>query len=274
MSFVFATPEYLAAAASDLANVASTIGSANAAALGPTSGVLAAGADEVSAVIAALFGAHAQAYQALSAQAALFHQQFVELMSGGSAQYALTEAANASPLQTVGQGVMSGVSAPTQTAAGALPISNGANGTLVTGASGGSGAFGPGGNGAAGRLMGSVGIGPAPAAVGNGGGSFGLGGAGFTGSLAGANLGGVPVAGGSGGAVGSSGAVAAAESAEEVGIGGYGGTPVAAVPDSAVTPLAAVPATAPVSPPAAPRPGAPTPAYSPATAAAAESSDE
>ena len=156
MSFVFATPEYLAAAASDLANVASTISSANAVAWGPTSEVLAAGADEVSAVIAALFGAHAQVYQALSAQAALFHQQFVELMSGGSAQYALTEAANASPLQAVGQGVMSGVSAPAQTAAGALPIGNGANGTLVTGASGGSGAFGPGGKGAAGRLIGSA----------------------------------------------------------------------------------------------------------------------
>ena len=274
MSFVFATPEYLAAAASDLANVASTISSANAVAWGPTSEVLAAGADEVSAVIAALFGAHAQVYQALSAQAALFHQQFVELMSGGSAQYALTEAANASPLQAVGQGVMSGVSAPTQTAAGALPISNVPSGTLFTGASGAPGAFGPGGNGAAGRLMGTVGMGPAAAAVGNGGGSFGLGGAGFTGSLAGANLGGVPVAGESGGAVGSGGAVAAAEGAEEVGIGGYGGTPAAAVPDSAVTPLAAVPATAPVSSPATGRPGAPTPAYSPATAAAAESSDE
>ena len=95
-------------AASDLANIGSTISSANAAALAPTSGVLAAGADEVSATIAALFGAHAQAYQALSAQAASFHQQFVQLMSGGSAQYALTEAANASPLQTVEQGVMSG----------------------------------------------------------------------------------------------------------------------------------------------------------------------
>ena len=117
MSFVFAAPEYLAAAASDLENILSTISSASATALTPTSGVLAAGADEVSAAIAALFGAHAQVYQALSAQAALFHQQFVELMSGGAAQYALTEAANASPLQTVGQGVMSGISAPAEAAA-------------------------------------------------------------------------------------------------------------------------------------------------------------
>src|SRR6201996_6447783 len=106
MSYVKATPAHVAAAASDLANIGSTISSANSAALGPTSNVLAPGADEVSASIAALFGTHSQIYQQLSAQAALFHQQFVELMNGGAAQYAATEAANASPLQTVGQGAL------------------------------------------------------------------------------------------------------------------------------------------------------------------------
>jgi hypothetical protein len=108
MSFVNASPDYLAAAASDLANIGSNIGLANSAALGPISSVPAAGADEVSASIAALFDAHAQAYQALSAQAALFHQQFVQLMSGGATQYASTEAANASPLQSIQQGVQIG----------------------------------------------------------------------------------------------------------------------------------------------------------------------
>nr|WP_223163860.1 PE family protein [Mycobacterium simiae] len=46
--------------------------------------MLAAGADEVSAAIAALFGTHGQAYQAyraLSAQAVAFHQQFVQLLA-------------------------------------------------------------------------------------------------------------------------------------------------------------------------------------------------
>lgn len=114
MSFVFATPEYVTAAATDLANIGSSISSANAAALAPTSAVPAAGADEVSATIAALFGAHAQAYQALSARAALFHQRFVELMNGGSTQYALAEAANASPLQTAAQSATGGVGAPAQ----------------------------------------------------------------------------------------------------------------------------------------------------------------
>jgi hypothetical protein len=72
MSFLIAAPEYVASAAADLANIGTTISSANAVAFAPTSTVLAAGADEVSATVAALFGAHAQAYQALSAQAARF----------------------------------------------------------------------------------------------------------------------------------------------------------------------------------------------------------
>jgi hypothetical protein len=112
MSYVNAAPEYVAAAATDLANIGSTISSANTAAVGPTSGVLAAGADEVSATVAALFDAHAQAYQALSAQAAYFHEQFVQLLNVGAGHYALAEAANASPLQTIEQGVLSVADAP------------------------------------------------------------------------------------------------------------------------------------------------------------------
>ncbi|CPR11275.1 PE-PGRS family protein [Mycobacterium bohemicum DSM 44277] len=101
MSFVIAVPEFVTAAASDLARIGSTVSTANAAALAPTTGVLAAGADEVSAGIAAVFDAHAQAYQALSAQAAGFHDQFVQLMNAGAGQYAAAEAANASPLQNL-----------------------------------------------------------------------------------------------------------------------------------------------------------------------------
>ncbi|MHA7653431.1 PE family protein [Mycobacterium sp. ML4] len=99
MSYVFATPEWVAAAASDLASIGSTINAASAAAAMPTSAVMAAGADDISALIAALFGAHAQAYQLLSAQAATFHQQFVQLMATGAGQYATAEAANATPMQ-------------------------------------------------------------------------------------------------------------------------------------------------------------------------------
>jgi hypothetical protein len=66
-----------------LASIGSTIDEANAAAAARTTNVVAA-ADEVSAQIAALFGAHARSYQALSAQAAAFHAQFVQsLLAGG-----------------------------------------------------------------------------------------------------------------------------------------------------------------------------------------------
>src|ERR1700756_4364858 len=118
MSYVNAALAHVAAAASDLAGVGATIGSANAAALGPTSSVLPPGADEVSMSIAALFGTHSQVYQQLSAQAALFHQQFVQLMSASANQYAATEDANAMPLQAVGQGALgTGGSAPLTSAA-------------------------------------------------------------------------------------------------------------------------------------------------------------
>lgn len=81
-------------AATDLANIGSTISSANTVALGPTRGVLAADVNEASIAPAALFGMHAQVYQVLNVQVALFHNQFVQLMSGGFCQYAATESAN------------------------------------------------------------------------------------------------------------------------------------------------------------------------------------
>ena len=112
MSFLIAAPEFLSAAASDLSNLGSTLSEANAAAALPTSGLLPAGADEVSASIAALFAAHGRAYQTLSAQAATFHSQFVQLMNGGAASYASTEAANAE------QAMLHAVNAPTQALVG------------------------------------------------------------------------------------------------------------------------------------------------------------
>jgi hypothetical protein len=52
----------------------------------------------VSAAITALLGTHAQGFQALSAKAAAFHDDFVNLLSGGVAKYFGTEAASASAL--------------------------------------------------------------------------------------------------------------------------------------------------------------------------------
>ena len=73
MSFVIAAPEMMTSAATDLAGIGSTLSAANAAAAAPTTGIVAAASDEVSAAIAALFSWHGQAYQALSAQAAALH---------------------------------------------------------------------------------------------------------------------------------------------------------------------------------------------------------
>ncbi|MCV7196107.1 PE family protein [Mycobacterium angelicum] len=94
MSFVFAVPEIMASAAADLTGIGSTVSAANAAAAGSTTSVLAAGADDVSAAIAAMFGAHGQAYQALSAQAEQFHAEFVRAMNSATSAYAGAEAAN------------------------------------------------------------------------------------------------------------------------------------------------------------------------------------
>ena len=49
MSFVIAAPEFVSAAASDLAGIGSSLSAANAAASVPTTAVLAAAGDEVSA---------------------------------------------------------------------------------------------------------------------------------------------------------------------------------------------------------------------------------
>ncbi len=75
MSFVMAAPEFMTAAATDLQSIGSSLTEANAAAVGQTTRVLAAGNDEVSAAVAALFGGHAQAFQAVSAQASAFQGQ-------------------------------------------------------------------------------------------------------------------------------------------------------------------------------------------------------
>ncbi|WP_063865792.1 PE family protein [Mycobacterium canetti] len=83
MSFVIAQPSFLTAAAADVAGIGSAISAANALAAGPSTALAAAAADEVSTAIAALFGANAQAYQQISAQAAAYHAQFVAALTSG-----------------------------------------------------------------------------------------------------------------------------------------------------------------------------------------------
>ena len=95
MSFLTTQPHALNWAASDLQAIGSALSARNAAAAAPTTGVLPAGADEVSALTATQFAAHAQIYQAVSAQAATVHDMFVGMLAAAADSYADAEAANA-----------------------------------------------------------------------------------------------------------------------------------------------------------------------------------
>lgn len=191
MSFVIVAPEALMSVASEVAGIGSALNAANAAAAAPTTGVLAAAADEVSAAMAALFGAHAQEYQRLSAQAAGFHAQFVQALNAGVNSYASAEAANASPLQAVEQQVLGLINGPAQTLLGRPLIGNGADGAPGTGQPGGPGGllWGNGGNGGSGV----AGVG-GPGGSGGAAGLFGHGGNGGAGGSNAARGSGIPVA--------------------------------------------------------------------------------
>ncbi|GAB4922502.1 PE family protein [Mycobacterium avium subsp. hominissuis] len=95
MSFVTTQPEALTAAAGNLQGIGSTMSAEAETAAAPTTMVVPAAADAVSALTAAQFAAHAQLYQAVSAQAAQIHQQFVAAVAASAGSYAATEAANA-----------------------------------------------------------------------------------------------------------------------------------------------------------------------------------
>jgi hypothetical protein len=58
----------------------------------------------------------------LSAQASAFHGEFVRALSGAGGAYSLTEAANASPLQTLAQELQAAVTAPIQKLLVSTPI--------------------------------------------------------------------------------------------------------------------------------------------------------
>ena len=95
MSYVTTHPEMLSAAAGNLQDIGSAVSAGNAVAAAPTTGVVPAAADEVSALTAAQFAAHAQMYQDFSAQAAAIHEQFVATLATSAGSYLATEAANA-----------------------------------------------------------------------------------------------------------------------------------------------------------------------------------
>ncbi len=201
MAFLIAAPALVAAAVSELAGIGSTLDEANAVALMGTTALMPAAGDEVSAAIASLFSSYAKAYQSLGARAATFHRQFGQALNGAGNSYVATEAANASPLQSLEQDALGLINAPTNALLGRPLIGNGADGAPETGQNGGPGGLlvgdgGRGGSGAAGL----------PGGRGGDAGLFGNGGQGGAGGPGTVGAAGTPgVNGGNGGAGGAGG---------------------------------------------------------------------
>jgi hypothetical protein len=95
MSLVITQPEALGAAAAEMQALNALVLAGNAAAAGPTTGVVPAAADVVSALTAAQFASHARLYQEISAQAAAMREQFATILGLSAGSYSATEAANA-----------------------------------------------------------------------------------------------------------------------------------------------------------------------------------
>ncbi|WP_139830900.1 PE family protein, partial [Mycobacterium paraense] len=161
MSFVVAAPGSLAAASETLSGIGAALRQANSAASGWTTEVAAAAEDEVSLAISAVFGGYARDFQALSARAMAFHDEFVQSLAGAGGSYAATEAASANPLQALEDDVLAVINAPTDTLFSRPLIGPGANGAPGTGQPGGPGGFlwgrgGDGGSGAPGQTGGAA----------------------------------------------------------------------------------------------------------------------
>lgn len=94
MSLVSVTPDVVGAASANIEQIGSALRAAHAAAAAQTTAIAAPAADEISQAITSFFGTAAQDYQALSARAAAFHENFVSTLNAGAGQYVAAEAAN------------------------------------------------------------------------------------------------------------------------------------------------------------------------------------
>ena len=216
MSFVSVVPDEVTVAASDLAAIGSQITTANAAAMPAITTIAPAGADEVSTALAEVFNAHAQGFQALSAQAATVHEQFVTNLASTAQTFSATESENV--LKTVLDDILDGINAPFLALFERPLIGTGADALAGSGAHGGAGGilWGNGVSGGSGGIGVNGGAGGAAGLFGNGG-NGGAGGAGANGGAGGA--GGILL--GNGGIGGNGGAAGAASTA--AGFGGVGG---------------------------------------------------
>ncbi|WP_082658617.1 PE family protein, partial [Mycobacterium gordonae] len=133
MSYVIAAPQFMAAAAADLATIGSALEMADRLAASPILAIAPAAADEVSAGIAQLFSEHAHDYRALATRAAAVHEQFLSTLTAGANAYATAESFSVEQL------VLGLINAPTQLLLGRQLIGNGTSGAAGTGQAGGAG---------------------------------------------------------------------------------------------------------------------------------------
>ncbi|HTX98119.1 MAG TPA: PE-PPE domain-containing protein [Mycobacterium sp.] len=99
MSFLITDPALMSASADELQAIGAALAASNTATAAPTTSVLPPAADSVSARTAALLDAHAQQYQAFSAQAEAFQNQFVQTLNAARNFYVETEASNTATMQ-------------------------------------------------------------------------------------------------------------------------------------------------------------------------------
>ncbi|OBF92680.1 PE family protein [Mycobacterium sp. 852002-51163_SCH5372311] len=100
MSFLTALPEELLAAQALLSGITSNLTAQNMGAAAPTTTILPAAADPVSAQQAAIFAAYGTQYQTIAAEAQTLQEQYVSTLGTSSTTYSATEAANAAQAAT------------------------------------------------------------------------------------------------------------------------------------------------------------------------------
>jgi hypothetical protein len=132
VSFLFATPEAVAAASTDLANIGSTINEAHAAAAALTIGLVPAAQDEVSVAVAGLFGTYGREYQSLAVQAAEFHDRFAQAVIASAGSYLAAESSNVTALlQEAQQDLVGAINAPAEALLGHPLIGTGTGSSVA-----------------------------------------------------------------------------------------------------------------------------------------------
>ncbi|OBI85369.1 PE family protein [Mycobacterium sp. 1245805.9] len=119
MYFLTTQPEALTYAAGKLQTLGSAMADESVAAAAPTTGVVPAAADEISALQATIFTAYGTLYQSINAQATAIHEMFVNTLGASAGSYGATESANS--IATASQQVSGLFSAAANTAAADPP---------------------------------------------------------------------------------------------------------------------------------------------------------